>query len=385
MPRSIPQTSRPFTALILSRDLATARGGVASFVRSQIREFAGDASVSHLTIGRRSNESYIRAIPRIAGDIFSLRRLLESSAYDVVQINPSLNLRSLLRDYIFCRTAIRRSSGRLAVVFHGWDPALAGAIGRNTLLRRMFSRSFGRADLFVVLAPQFADQARAMGVAAGRIRVLTTMFDEETFHASRQFPDTKRKTILFMSRLVAEKGAADMIEAFARGKDSLWPDWRLIIAGDGPDRDKLSALARSVATDDSIALPGYLVGEDKLRLLSEASVFALPTRYNEGIPISLIEAMCAGCALLTSKAGGLGSILRDGENGVVLEDPDAESIYRGLERLTSDANFLSAAQQNCHRVAWDRFGSSRVFEQLRLWMQEDGETRRDRGDHAQHG
>lgn len=354
--------------LVLSRNLETARGGVASFVRSQIRQFHKDAAVSHLTIGRRTGESALQMIPRLFRDVVELRRKLSADAYDVIQLNPSLNFRSLLRDYAFCRVAQKYSRGCITTVFHGWDPDIADTISRNSFLRWLFLRSFGRADLFVVLAPQFADQATDIGVPEDAVRILTTMFDEEVFAATRSLPADKQKTILFMSRLVPEKGAGELIEAFARGKSSLWPDWRLVIAGDGPDRERLNTLVGELAPDGSVSLPGYLVGGDKLRLLSEASVFALPTRYNEGIPISLIEAMSSGCALLTTRAGGLGTILRDIDNGVVLTLADTDTVFDGLKKLTSDPAFLATAKRNCHRLAWDTFGSSRVFAQLRSWM-----------------
>ncbi len=350
--------------LILSRDPRTAAGGVANFVRTQINTLSCAVEPIHMTIGRRDNETSLQTILRFLWDPFRLRQVLIQRSIQIIQINPSLNLRSLVRDFFFCRVSRRIPGLRVAIVFHGWDSGIAEKISGNRLLRYWFSRSFGAADCFIVLAQRFATEAVAMGVDERSINILTTMFDDQELSPFREFPGAKEKTILFMSRLVKEKGAAELIDAVACGMKSDWPDWRLVIAGDGPERADLENKIARQNLGGSVSLVGYIVGSEKLELLERASIFALPTRYNEGIPISVVEAMSAGCALLTTTAGGLGDVITDGENGAVLAEQHADAVFKGLVELISDNEFLARAQDTCHRLAWSKLSSTRVIGRL---------------------
>jgi glycosyltransferase involved in cell wall biosynthesis len=350
--------------LILSRDPQAAAGGVANFVRTEIGTLSSEVESVHFQIGRRTGETSIKTIKRLIDDPFRLRQVLKKEPINIVQLNPSLNVRSLVRDFFFCVIANRRPDLRVAVVFHGWDSNIARRISNSKILRYWFSRSFGAADCFVVLAKRFAAEAIEMGVPESSIHKLTTLFDDEEMSEFRDFPDGKKNTVLFMSRLVKEKGAAELIEAFANGMNSNWPDWNLIIAGDGPQRSELEDTVAREGLGDRVAIVGYVVGSKKFELLEEASIFALPTRYNEGIPISVVEAMSAGCALLTTTAGGLGDVITDGENGVVLQEQNSDEVFRGLTTLISNSVFLASAQNTCHRLAWSRLSSTHVIGRL---------------------
>jgi glycosyltransferase involved in cell wall biosynthesis len=350
--------------LILCRDLGVAEGGVATFVRSELKRLSTGISAQTFAIGARPGENAFAVARRLIRDTGRLRRHLSSSQYDAVQLNPSLNIRSLVRDYFLCRTILRSNVCRTVVVFHGWDSELAATLAKKRRWQKRFANTFGNADSFVVLAPQFGEEAVALGVPHENIHVLTTMFDDAAMADFRQFPLSKSKTILFMARLVEEKGAGDLIEAFAAGARDRWPDWKLVIAGSGPDQERIRALAKRFDVGEAVEFAGYVKDEQKMRLLAEAAIFALPTRYNEGVPISVMEAMAAGCALLTSRAGGLGDVVSDGTNGVVLGQCSVSSIENALEKLTGEDRLREEAQAACHQQAWSTLSATEVVRKL---------------------
>ncbi len=94
--------------------------------------------------------------------------------------------------------------------------------------------------------------------------------------------------IVALGRFVKEKGFHDLIEAYA--KAGLPKEWRLVIAGDSDHPDEYSEALKRQAREAGVVLTGFIKGERLNQLMSNASLFVLPS-YHEGLPIALLEAM----------------------------------------------------------------------------------------------
>jgi glycosyltransferase involved in cell wall biosynthesis len=297
-------------------------------------------------------------------DMRRLKARLQQNDYDVVQLNISMVKRSLIREFFFCREVLRSGRHRLITVFHGWDPEVANTIARSKMLRFLFAHSFARSDRILVLSAGFARVLEDLGVDSSSIHVLPQAFDDDLLSDFRNLPRNKDKNLLFMSRLIPEKGALELISAFRSGAHEKWPGWTLTIAGDGPERASIESEVLRNSCSDRIRFAGYVRGDEKKRLLEAASVFALPTRYNEGLPISVVEAMSAGCALLCTNVAGLADMVEDNVHGAVIHNGTAEGIGAGLTRLLTDKELLLAAQSNCHSLAWEKLSATSVVAEL---------------------
>lgn len=134
-------------------------------------------------------------------------------------------------------------------------------------------------------------------------------------------PDTK--LVLFVGRLIPEKGAV----ALARAVADL-PGTVLVAAGDGLDRDRLRELG-AVA-------PGALEHRAVVQLLHQADAYCLPTRYAEGFPTTLLEAAACVCPILCTPTAGTEELLPGPEYGTLLADTDPATIRAGLQGLLAD-------------------------------------------------
>lgn len=134
-------------------------------------------------------------------------------------------------------------------------------------------------------------------------------------------PDTK--LVLFVGRLIPEKGAVALAEA-VRGL----PGTVLVAAGDGPDRDRLVELG-AVA-------PGALEHRAVVQLLQQADAYCLPTRYAEGFPTTLLEAAACGCPILCTPTAGTEELLPGPAYGTLLADTDPAAIRAALQALLDD-------------------------------------------------
>ena len=161
-----------------------------------------------------------------------------------------------------------------------------------------------------------------------------------------------RPHILFLGQLGQRKGVPDLVEALAR----LPTDraWTATIAGNGEVeavRERVAALGLT----ERVAVPGWVGGADVDQLLDQADILILPS-YDENLPMSVIEAMAAGLAVIATPVGATADIIRHGETGLLVTPGNVEEQAKALERLIGDAALrrqLGEAARRFHADALD--------------------------------
>jgi glycosyltransferase involved in cell wall biosynthesis len=212
----------------------------------------------------------------------------------------------------------------------------------------------------MVLSPEFQKTLEDMGVRSGLMTTTRTMFDSDGYHlAAECLPDPARPFVLFMSRFERDKGVYELMEAFARIAAD-YPALTLVMAGDGKEMTALKARAADLACRERIGFPGYVNGLEKWKLLRTCAIFALPTSWGEGMPVSLLEAMSAGKPLLTTKAGGIKYIIADPDNGVVLDAVTVDAVEAALRFLLDNPYYCHGIGQRNAEYAWRCFEASHV-------------------------
>ena len=165
------------------------------------------------------------------------------------------------------------------------------------------------------------------------------------------------KTIVSTGRLVRQKNHGMLIESFSRIHNE-FPEYRLIIYGEGPLRDELLEKAESLGVSDSVSLPGTFSDID--RRVSEASLFVLSSDY-EGIPNVLMEAMAMGvpCISTDCPCGGPALLTGNGERGLLVPAGDTAAMSGAIRRVLSDVqlqNVLSNAGREIRKLfSMDKF------------------------------
>ncbi len=139
----------------------------------------------------------------------------------------------------------------------------------------------------------------------------------------------RQKRILFASRLFPRKGAQHVLEALAGIDLDGWEVW---IAGDGPILDDLQAQARALGV--AAQFPGFVKGAALQELYASSAIFVLPS-LRDNFPVVLLEAMSAGCAVITSNISGMPEVV--GDTGLLVTPGDVEQIRAALVRLMNDA------------------------------------------------
>lgn len=165
--------------------------------------------------------------------------------------------------------------------------------------------------------------------------------------------------LLAAGRLVEQKGLDTLLRAYAAASGELGGR-RLLIAGDGPERESLERLAGSLGLNGGVSFLGS-VGRDRLaELLCSADLFAFPSRY-EAFGVALLEAMAAGVPVVAARAGGIPEFAVDGENALLVPPDDERALAAALVRLANDdvlARRLAAgARAQAERHGWEHVTS----------------------------
>ncbi|HTM76357.1 MAG TPA: glycosyltransferase family 4 protein [Devosia sp.] len=158
--------------------------------------------------------------------------------------------------------------------------------------------------------------------------------------------------ILFLGRLGDRKGVPQLGEALARMKAD--PGWRATIAGDGHVEEARSRAAE-MGLSERVDIPGWIGPDGVAELIANADILVLPS-FHENLPISIIEAMAAGLAIVTTPVGAVEDIITDAVNGLLVPPGDVDALTTALSRLVADRDLriqLGDAARDVHRARLD--------------------------------
>ncbi len=132
------------------------------------------------------------------------------------------------------------------------------------------------------------------------------------------------RRVLYLGRIVEVKGVDILLEAMMKISGAT-----LHVAGAGPLRPALRLQARPLG--GRVVFHGLLHGEAKRAALARARIVVVPSRIlpggrTEGLPVTVLEGMAAGCLVIASDAGGIGEVVRDGWNGLLVKEGDADAL-----------------------------------------------------------
>ena len=259
------------------------------------------------------------------------------------------------------------------------------------MLSQAMQRPFGFTchahDVFVnhqLLARKIADAALAVTISRHNIdwldRNVSTLAQSklEIVHCGVDLahipwrPDGRSgNLILGVGRLVPMKGFATLIDALAllhaRGVD-----FHCLLVGEGPERQALQSAVFARGLQDLVELPGALPQEEVRAALDQAVVFTLPCEIaadgsRDGIPVALMEAMAAGCPVISCPVSGVPELIRDGAHGLLVPQRDPRALADALQQLLRDAplrRFLAAAARLRIEQEFDAGKEARKLHQL---------------------
>lgn len=241
----------------------------------------------------------------------------------------------------------------LLVTAHGTDVALLVA---HPWARPLAALVLHRAARITAVSPHLQRTlARLFPDLAERISVIPMPIDRIF---TRPQPITARRNggryVLAVARLARAKGLHDLIAA-GRWLLDHGQHVKLIMVGDGDDKEFLEKTAEALTISDRVQFMGVLGPADLRDCYDACDVAVLPS-YEEGLGMTLVEAMYCGAPVIGARAGGIPDLITDDETGLLVEPGDVTALAGALQKMLSDHTYarrLAQAGRRSVRQAYD--------------------------------
>jgi glycosyltransferase involved in cell wall biosynthesis len=271
----------------------------------------------------------------------SLGGKLIGRGFDVIHAHSHLFLTSLQ-----AATACMKGRTPFVVTVHGVfaKRGFFTDIMQKAYLHTLGRRIFTLASRVICVSKGDAYEVIALGCPASKIRVIPNPVDGQQF---RPGPSKRAEDeVLWVGRFVPEKGLEYLIKALklilAKRKITL----RLV--GDGPQRTRIESLVKQLDLSKQVIFEGEVSYGEVARIMSEASVFALPS-IKEGLPKVLLEAMASELAIVSAAIPGVSEVITNDENGLLVEPKSAEGLAKAILTLLGDRSHVKRLGTNARR------------------------------------
>ena len=341
----------PGRSLVLIGPAPPPFGGMANQT-ALLRRRLHEAGVSVIVVP--TNRSTPRLEPILEGvpgirtavrELFFLARLLQaagrsrvlhviacSHAYFVLHVVPAVLLARLLRR----RVLVNYRGGEADRYFH--------AMGRP------FLPVLRKSDAVTVPSGYLREVFAGLGVKA---EVVPNVVDFDAGSGNGRRPDRPRR-FLCTRNLEPYYDVETLVRAFRLVRDRL-PDADLTLVGDGSQRPRITRQLKALGLERAVTLAGEVPSSQMPGYLCAADIF-VNASVVDNYPNAILEAFSCGLPVVTTSAGGIPYLVKDGVNGLLVEPGDAEALGRGMIRLATDhglyARLAGGGGDTARRHSW---------------------------------
>ena len=176
-------------------------------------------------------------------------------------------------------------------------------------------------------------------------------------------PQNEVPIVLFVGRLLWNKGVRELVEASKQLKQEI--KFRLIVVGSPDERNPEAVPVNYLKELHSLGIIEWVGRQtDMPNFYRQADIICLPTQYKEGLPLTLLEAASIGRPLIATDVPGCREIVRNGENGYLVQPKEVESLRKVLKILINDAELRDKYGKKSSEIVQNEFSSEIIQKQL---------------------
>ncbi len=248
--------------------------------------------------------------------------------------------------------AARRAEKPIVSTCHNWVGGTA-ALGIYNRLDRMVLKRF---QVVAAVSDAVAQQLSDHSIPAARIRTIANGVDVQTFTQAQPLPELAhegKKLIGMVARLDLQKGFADLLKAVHALADGT-REFKVVIAGEGPDRAAIETMIQDYGLQSTVTLVGQQ--SNMPGVYAALDIFVLPS-LNEGLPLSVLEAMAASRPVIATRVGAIPTVINDGESGLLVQPGDSSGLRDAMARLLDDPALCRRMAQRAHEWVGQHYTS----------------------------
>lgn len=209
------------------------------------------------------------------------------------------------------------------------------------LLRPYIRFILGKTDVLVSLSEKWKSYF-ASNFKVRRLTVINNVIEQAD--PAVEIKRNGRVNFLFLGSIGQRKGVFDLLQVLHQNRDAFKDRFTLTVGGNG-EVERLKQTISSNHTHGEVSYAGWVNGSRKRELLNQCDVYVLPS-YNEGLPISVLEAMAYGKPVISTNVGGIPEIVRPGFNGWLFEPGDHQALKLIIGEVLDNRELLKEYGEN---------------------------------------
>lgn len=315
------------------------RGNYVRIITPQPRDFEGDIPESVILLGGSVNTK------AFAGTAWQWSVSVDTDAIDEVFSREKFDLLHFHEPWVpvWSRQLVQRSKSANVATMHGRFMDTMTAKTLTTVITPYTKPMIKYFDAFTAVSDAAAEYFRTL--SARSITMVPNGIDVKKYQRKPKglTPDKRHQTILYIGRLEHRKGVSYLLKAYAElAREN--PRLRLILAGTGPDEDKLRRYVHEFGLP-RVKFTGYVSEDEKIRLLHSADLFCSPAHYGESFGIVLLEAIAAGVPIVAGDNVGYQSVLEHAGAISLVNPKDTIDFSRRLQLMLNETDIRSLWQR----------------------------------------
>lgn len=305
----------------------------------------------------RANPAYYLLVPFfLLGQLWAIFRICRQQSFDVIHahwIFPQGFLALLVK-------VILRSTLPVVVTSHGGD--LYGL--RGNWLAKIKQWVLCRADCVTVVSQAMRHDVMHMTQGQVDSQVVSMGVDLQGTFTPSSVERRRPFSLLFVGRLVEKKGLPVLLRAMQVLRPE-YPEMRLTVVGDGPDRQELEQLAKLLGIYNAVEFVGRQKNEGLVHYYRTASVFVLPSIVasdgdQEGLGLVTVEAMGCGCPVVASDLPAVRDVVEHQVNGLLFDAGNPLSLVVALRLILSDEPLAATLSESGRQSVLAKYDWSRI-------------------------
>jgi len=326
------------------------------FPNAPSEEIIDGVSVSRVDSGRVPESNFLLWIYHLNSQMISKTiELFETERFDLIHAH----------DWVVGRAAVElknRLGLPLISTIHATEIGRGGSLdGEYRRKVRDIERLLvEQSDGIICCSNYMLDHIQhQLGAVNAKIRVIPNGVEVSRFkrdgppHLIPTGVSENRKVILYVGRIVREKGIFTLLDAFEKLRKQ-GKDVSLVLVGEGPLKEDLAKEVLRRKLNDRVKLAGFVDEKKLVSLYNSSDAFVLPSHY-EPFGMVALEAMASRVPVVVSDVGGLSEIVEDGITGVKVPAANPSTLAEGILRVLEDRELSEQLKENAYRAVQERY------------------------------
>ena len=289
------------------------------------------------------------------GGYFHFAKVLLIDKPDIIHIHSSFGP-SFYRKMPFIYMA---SWSKLPIINHihgaDFDEFYVNASKKK---RKQIEKVYSKCSLLIALSEEWKQRLSQI-VSESKITIIENYSIPHEDALKNRLKRKCNNQVLFLGELGRRKGCYDIPNVIKKVKKEI-PNVKFILAGAGSEVDEAAIrhLMNDNGVTENVIFPGWVRGDEKDRLLKDADLFFLPS-YNEGMPMSVLDAMGYGLPIVSTNVGGIPKIVHNGENGYCCEPGDTDNLAIRIINLLENTELRRKCENTSYRIVKESYSIDR--------------------------